>query len=131
MEEMQIEAGGVTVIPQSQVDRLIADIEAKPDVSYPGNVVASMLRLVLSVAGPPVITVHPKTDGRKGRKRTEEQRQRIADAARRRWAKRRDITKKAEGGDVGDVKTFPAADKFADAGDGGSGVAALAGDAGN
>lgn len=131
MEEMQIEAGTVTAIPQSEVDQFIAAVEAKPDASYPGSVVASMLRMVSRASGPPFITVHPKPDGRKGRKRTEEQRQRMADAARRRWAKRRDSTQNAEGGDVGDVKTFPAADQFADAGDGGPGVAALAGDAGN
>lgn len=123
MEEMQIEAGSVTVIPLSPAERLIADIEAKPDASYPGSVVASMLRLVLSVSGPPVITVHPTTDGRKGRKRTEEQRQRISDAARRRWAKRRDITKKAEGGDVSDVTTFQGK---GDAGAADNGVAAVA-----
>lgn len=106
MEAAQVTEGEVYAVELSPVDRLIAEIEAKPEATYPGKVVASMMRLVLSLSGPPVITVHPTTDGRKGRKRTEEQRQRMADGCRLYQSKRRQTSGQTKGGDVADVTTF-------------------------
>lgn len=118
MEEMQIEAGTVTEIPPSEVDRFIAAVEAKPDATYPGKVVASMLRLVMSaLASPPPILVQRKKDGRIGRKRTAEQRQRISDGMRKRAAKRGDQVSKGRD-DVGDVTTFQGDRDTRAAGDG-------------
>lgn len=111
MEAAQVTEGEVYAVEMSPVDRLIADIEAKPEATYPGKVVASMMRLVLhSLASPHAIFVQPKPDGRKGRKRTEEQRQRMADGCRLYQSKRRQTTGQTsgqtKGGDVADVTTF-------------------------